>query len=146
MRIAGEIVNSRSAAADLTQSRSTRSATRRLDTKAGDSYCTLSPARPFGVHRQILTLSEELPKKRRRTEVLVSSNWQPWCPSAGTFSNNDLGFLTSGAIGIRIAYPRASGPGRLGRRASSSISTLPQMGWSKGNRLDLAQIGRMFKS
>jgi small subunit ribosomal protein S21 len=48
MRIAGEIVNSRSAAADLTQSRSTRSATRRLDTKAGDSYCSLSPACPFG--------------------------------------------------------------------------------------------------
>jgi hypothetical protein len=35
---------------------------------------------------------------------------------------------------------------REARRASSSISTLPQMGWSKGNRLDLAQIGRMFKS
>jgi transposase len=35
---------------------------------------------------------------------------------------------------------------RKARRASSSISTLPQMGWSKGNRLDLAQIGRMFES
>ena len=90
MRIAGEIFNSRSAAADLTQSRSTRSATRRLDTKAGDSYCSLSPARPF---RLALTLSEELPKKRRRTEAFVSSNWQPWCLSAGTFSNIDLWFL-----------------------------------------------------
>ena len=28
---------------------------------------------------------------------------------------------------------------REARRASSSISTLPQMGWSKENRLDLAQ-------
>jgi hypothetical protein len=90
MGIAGEIVNSRSAAADLTQSRSTRSARRRLDTKAGDSYCSLSPARPF---RLALTLSEELPKKRRRTEAFVSSNWQPWCLSAGTFSNIDLWFL-----------------------------------------------------
>ena len=35
---------------------------------------------------------------------------------------------------------------REARRASSSISTLPQMGWSKENRLDLAQIGKMFKS
>ena len=34
-----------------TQSRSTRSATRRLDTKAGDSYCSLSPARPFNVSK-----------------------------------------------------------------------------------------------
>src|SRR5690242_9087188 len=35
--------------------------------------------------------SEELPKKRRRTEFSVSSNWQPWCPSAGTVSNIDVG-------------------------------------------------------
>src|ERR1700733_7967201 len=92
MRIAGEIVNSRSPAADLTQSRSTRSATRRLDTKAGDSYCSLSPARPFGVHRQALTLSEELPKNG---DVPKSSffHWQPWCLSAGTFLNIDLWFL-----------------------------------------------------
>jgi hypothetical protein len=47
--------------------------------------------------------------------------------------------LTSGAIGIRDADREA-------RRASSSKSTLPQMGWSKENRLDLAQIGKMLKS
>ena len=35
---------------------------------------------------------------------------------------------------------------REARRASSSISTLPQMGWSKVSRLDLAQIGKMLKS
>jgi small subunit ribosomal protein S21 len=36
-------------------------------------------------------LSEELLKRRRRTEVSVSYNWQPWCPSAGTLSNIDVG-------------------------------------------------------
>ena len=41
--------------------------------------------------RQGVDLSEELPKKRRRTEVFVSSNWQPWCPSAGTILNIDVG-------------------------------------------------------
>jgi small subunit ribosomal protein S21 len=36
-------------------------------------------------------LSEELLKRRRRTEVSVSYNWQPRCPSAGTLSNIDVG-------------------------------------------------------
>ena len=33
---------------------------------------------------------------------------------------------------------------RQARRASSSISTLPQMGWSKKNRLDLAKSAECF--
>ena len=113
MRIAGEIVNSRSAAADLTQSRSTRSATRRLDTKAGDSYCSLSPARPFGVRRQTLTLCEELPKKRRRTEVFVLP-----IGSHGAYRQAHSQISTFGSYVGRhrhphYAYPRASGPGVL---------------------------------
>ena len=107
MRIAGEIVNSRSAAADLTQSRSTRSATRRLDTKAGDSYCSLSPARPFGVHRQALTCLKSCPKNGD----VPKSSFLP-IGSHGAYRQAhsqiiDLGFLTSGAIGIRIMPIRA---------------------------------------
>jgi hypothetical protein len=36
-------------------------------------------------------LSEELLKRLRRTEVSVSYNWQPWCPSARALSNIDVG-------------------------------------------------------
>jgi hypothetical protein len=47
MRTAGEIVNYESAAALRTLSRSTKSATWRPQLKVGDTYCSLSPARPF---------------------------------------------------------------------------------------------------
>src|SRR5271155_664120 len=41
--------------------------------KTADSYCILPPARPFSrTYRQTLTCPEELPIKRRRTEVSVS--------------------------------------------------------------------------
>ena len=77
-------------------------------------------------------LSEELPKKRRRTEVVVCSNWQPWCPSAGTFSNNNLGFLTSGAIGIRIVPIRAPvARGVLAGEHRVRYRRCPQMGGQK---------------
>src|SRR5271168_3305127 len=47
--------------------------TQRPRHKTDDSYCTLPPARPFsGTYRQALICLEELPKKRRRTEVSVS--------------------------------------------------------------------------
>src|SRR5580693_8845422 len=131
MRIPGEIFNSRSAAADLTQSRSTRSATRRLDTKAGDSYCSLSPAHPFVVCRQGLTLSAYRGLRFFQLAAIVPIGRH-------IFKYRPL-VLTSGAMGIRDAD-------RDARRASSSKSTLPQMAWSKENRLDLAQIGKMFES
>ena len=87
MRIAGEIVNHGSAAADLTLSRSTGSATLRPRHKRGDRHCYVSPARPFGNIEASTDLSEDLPKKRQPTEV--SSNRQPQCPSAGRASNID---------------------------------------------------------
>ena len=91
--------------------------------------------------RQVSTdLSEELPKKRRRTEVLVSSNWQPWCPSAGTFSNNDLGFLTSGAIGIRIVPIRApAARGVLAGEHRVRYRRCLRWGGQRRIELDLAQ-------
>ena len=47
---------------------------------------------PHYWHTQASTgLSEEPPKKRRRTEVSACSNWQAWCPSAGTISKIDVG-------------------------------------------------------
>jgi small subunit ribosomal protein S21 len=58
-------------------------------------------------------LPEELPKKLGRTEVFVSSNWQPWCPSAGTISNIDVGSYRGCRRHPNCAYPRASGPGAL---------------------------------
>src|SRR5437879_3413911 len=30
-------------------------------------------------HGSSICLSESLPKKRRRTDIAASSNWQPWC-------------------------------------------------------------------
>ena len=106
MRIAGEIVNHGSAAADLTLSRSAKSATWRPDPKVGDRYCSLSPARPFGNMGASADSAEELPKKRQPTEI--SSNWQPRCPSAGRASNIDVGLVhTVGAIRTRIVHIRA---------------------------------------
>jgi hypothetical protein len=51
-------------------------------------------------------------QKRGRTEVSVSSNWQPWCQSAGTISNIDVGSYW-GCHRLRIAisvcqWPRPS--------------------------------------
>jgi hypothetical protein len=48
--------------------------------KAADPYCSLSPACPLLCVEAGDDLSDELPKKRRRTEVFVSSNWQPLVP------------------------------------------------------------------
>ena len=108
MRIAGEIVNSRSAAADLTQSRSTRSATRRLDTNAGDSYRSLSPARPFRLADKHCVCLKSCPKTGTYRS-LRSSNRQPRCLSAGTFSNIDLWFLrrAPSASGLCLSAPVA---------------------------------------
>src|SRR4030095_13223323 len=85
----------------------------------GDSYCSLSPARPF--IEASTDLSEELPKKRRRTEVSVpigshgahrQAQFQ-WCPSAGTISNVDVGSYRGCHRHPNCAYPCASGPGAL---------------------------------
>jgi hypothetical protein len=112
MRIAGEIVNYGSAAA-----RSNAVAVDQAgymatpDTKVGDRYCSLSPARPFGKIEASTDLSEELPKKQQPTEI--SSNWQAQCPSAGRASNIDVGSYRGCHPHPNCAYPCAYGPGVL---------------------------------
>ena len=41
------------------------------------------------------------------------SNWQAWCPSAGTISNVDVGSYRGCHRHPNCAYPCASGPGAL---------------------------------
>ena len=43
----------------------------------------------------------ELPRKRRRTEVSASSNWQPWCRRRAQIQKSTF-VPTAGAIGTRI--------------------------------------------
>ena len=60
------------------------------NTKAGDSYCSLSPACPFSYIQASTGLSEELLKRWRRTEVFVflqlaavvpiAFNYRRWLP------------------------------------------------------------------
>jgi small subunit ribosomal protein S21 len=67
----------------------------------------------IGLHRQALACPKSCPKKRQRTEVSASSNWQAWCPSAGTISKIDVGSYRGCHRHPHCAYPCASGPGAL---------------------------------
>src|SRR4030095_1977401 len=69
----------------------------------GDSYCSLSPARPF--IEASTDLSEELPKKRRRTEVSVPIG-RHGAHRQAQFQMSTL-VRTAGAIGTRIVHIRA---------------------------------------
>jgi hypothetical protein len=77
------------------------------NTKAGDSYCSLSPACPFisyiGKH---LVSPKSCLKDGDVPKPPCSCNWQPSCPSTGTLSNIEL-VRIAGAIGIRIVHIRA---------------------------------------
>src|SRR5690348_26488 len=63
------------------------------NTKAGESYCSLSPACPFPLYmgRHWLVPKSCL-KDGGVPKSPCSYNWQPWCPSAGTPSI-DVGFV-----------------------------------------------------
>jgi hypothetical protein len=53
-------------------------------------------------------LVRELPKKRRRTEVSVSLQWQPWCRRRAYFDLKiDIGFVSRGAVVSRNLHVRA---------------------------------------
>jgi small subunit ribosomal protein S21 len=58
-------------------------------------------------------LSEELLKRRRRTEVSVFLQLAALCPSAGTLSNIDVGSYRWCHRHPNCAYPCASGPSAL---------------------------------
>ena len=58
-------------------------------------------------------MSEELPKKTATYRSLRFSNWQPWCLSAGTISNVDVGSYRGCHRYPNCVYPCASGPGAL---------------------------------
>jgi hypothetical protein len=73
------------------------------NTKVGDSYCSLSPARPF--IETSTDLSEELPKKRRRTEVSVPIG-SHGAHRQAQFQMSTL-VRTAGAIRTRIVHIRA---------------------------------------
>jgi hypothetical protein len=72
---------------------------------AGNSYCSLSPARPF--IEASADLSEELPIKRRRTEVSVPIG-SHGAHRQAQFQMSTL-VRTAGAIGTRIVHVVARG-------------------------------------
>ena len=74
------------------------------DTKVGNRYCSLSPARPFGKIEASTDLSEELPKKRQPTEFLPIGSRS----AIGRQSVKYRLVHTVGAIRTRIVHIRAS--------------------------------------
>jgi hypothetical protein len=78
--------------------------------------------RPFmGIYRQVLTCLKSC-SKTGTYRSLRSSNWQPWCPSAGTSSDIDAGsYRIAGATGVRIVHVRAPVARRLWHRTHQSL-------------------------
>src|SRR5262245_54313946 len=88
------------------------------NTKAGDSYCSLSPARPF--IEASTDLSEELPKKRRRTEVSVQLAAMVPHRQA-LFQNVDVGSYREVPSTPELCISVRQWPGRLGHRAHQPL-------------------------
>ena len=85
------------------------------NTKAGNSYCSLSPAYPFS-YRQALACPEELLKRRRRTRSLrVLAIGSQGAHRQARFQLTLV--RTAGAIGTRIVQSVRQWPERLGHRA-----------------------------
>jgi small subunit ribosomal protein S21 len=84
------------------------------NTKAGDSYCSLSPVCPSPLYMGKHWL---VPKSCLKDGGVPKSpcayNWQQRCPSAGTLSNFDVGSYRWCPCHPSCAYQCASGPGAL---------------------------------
>ena len=66
-------------------------------------------------------LSEELPKKRRRTEVFVSSNWRPCVPIGRHNFKYRRWFVPWVPSAPELCISVRQWPGRLGHRAHQSL-------------------------